>query len=273
MKSEQRIYKERYNGYGIQFKPINSNYVEVWVKVKKSKRYVLVFFAEYNATSDIKDKKVEHTIHHIGNKYADEILKDLDLVDYLKGWLEKYFMIADFHMPRIYINIARTLADMKHYNKLLDIKNESNAELINNAAISLISSVAILSYAGIESFANHCLIKILGQTEFIEYDNQRTNLKDKLKKLCNLMNYDSCISSNNKIWSDFLILEEIRDSFVHYKRDNVFYLINRYNDSINPGYFLNTAIRTILFYFDKSNLAPNDYLIGNLFLFENIKIV
>jgi hypothetical protein len=185
--------------------------------------------------------------------------------------------MRDLYFPRVYLNTARSLADFNLWIKLekifKDENNFKNIELIRYSMTSLISGTAIFSYAAIESYVNESLIRMVGIDKFqtVDSDRKTKSLQEKLKILCDVLNLNNKIQ-NNKIWNDFNVLDDVRHLFIHYKQDNMFDVLNKYGDKINPSFLLNTGIEVIKFFFSELNLPLNDYLKGNLFKFNDIEV-
>lgn len=253
------------NNYTINF-TINKNIVLLTINYNDEN----VYLGSIERQNDSFNFTFDHT------ESANIMKKNDGLINFIKRCIEDYYFIQDLYFPRIYLNTARALADTKQWKKLeneFEIETDyKKIELIQYTMTSLLSGTAILSYASIESFANESLIKIVGLEEYLKIDSDKNTkpLKEKLKLFCKVSNIKSIVY--NSIWQDFIILDEIRNLFTHYKQDNLYDIFYKYNEKISPGFLLNTAINTIKYYFDESKLTYNDYLMGNLFCFSDIEV-
>lgn len=199
------------------------------------------------------------------------------LIPELKIWIKDYFSMRVISFPRIFLNSSRALSDSGLWSKLeklfLTEDDTNNIELTQYTMLSLLSGTAIFSYASIESYVNETLTAKLGLDKFNEIDNCKNtkSLKEKVKKLCDILNFKNKIQ-NQDIWSDFIILEEIRNSFVHYKKGNLFDLLYKYNNRISPLFLVNTGVKVLKFLFDGQFIQPEEYLIDNHFKFTDIEV-
>lgn len=262
-------------------------------KIKKSERIKIDFQIENNSVVvylNINNNAIRFgDIDRIGDKFSfkylnhNDIKFDVDfdyLIQFIKFWIEDYFTTRDLYFPRIYINSARALSDSNLWGKLQPLYekfyNEGNIDrmiLTRYAMSSLITGAAINSYLAIESFANETLVSKIGIEDFNILDNDinQKSLKEKLKKLCVVLNINKI--QDHKVWNDFQILDDVRNKFVHYKQDNFFDILYDYKTKINPSFLLNTGLDVIKFYYKETNKELNDYLKGNLFFFTDIEVL
>lgn len=184
--------------------------------------------------------------------------------------LKNAVSIEEIYPPRVYINLSRSLADTALWEKLeTEIINSDNAEVYQNVMISLFYGCCICCFTAVESFVNYHLEISLKKEEFEKVEME--DLKHKLKTLCKINNIEN-IASNYEIWKDFKILYKFRNHLIHYKKNKVSEFLTE-NNLLQPHFLMETSVKVMKYFHEKTNTDIPDYLKGNLFGFKGIEVV
>ncbi len=203
------------------------------------------------------------------------------------------------NLTHCYLEIARSsIVSLKLDHPNVDrLIEKHGCNPIINATISVVSVTIIYSYLAIESFVNYQLYRIWEKRDdtcqrskrfrelFGEVDDFRKlarhkkarELSERIKTLCDLLNYKKPHEVNPILWQDFKELnEDSRHFIVHpYPEDQLFNKnLKRIGYKTPTDKYCNIAQQMLLHFHDQGGIKPPNWLKKNtLVRFTGVKFL